>query len=250
MEDLFRDAPGSTRLVLRLRSRLTPYQQMASAMPASGRIVDLGCGWGLLSFALVRGSPRRNVVGVDHDPDRLRLANRAAELVPVASRPTFELGDVTKYLETLPRGSLAAVAMIDILHYFEPATQRALIANAIRALRPGGRLLVRDIDADYGIRGRLNKFCERVGTSRSLRNMKLPLSKPTLGITMTADDWLFFRGRGEWTSLLEEAGLTVRSQRSGPWFLADVLFIGERASRPDPLYRRANTGEFGAALES
>src|SRR5436309_1100312 len=95
----------STRLVLALRSRLTPYQEMAKAMPPSGRIVDLGCGWGLLSLALCAGSADRKVLGIDHDPDRVTLAKRAAGRLPITSRPEFQLGDIRTFLDSVADGS-------------------------------------------------------------------------------------------------------------------------------------------------
>ncbi len=49
-----------------LRSILTPYARMASALPARGRVLDLGSGHGLLAFALSRDSPRREIIGIDH----------------------------------------------------------------------------------------------------------------------------------------------------------------------------------------
>jgi tRNA1(Val) A37 N6-methylase TrmN6 len=75
-----------------LRSILTPYARMASALPARGRVLDLGSGHGLLAFALSRDSPRREIIGIDHDPERVRLAEAAALTLPVRSRPRFEVG--------------------------------------------------------------------------------------------------------------------------------------------------------------
>lgn len=185
---------------------------MASALPASGRIVDLACGWGLLSFALCRGSADREVIGIDHDAERVRLATHAAQHSPAECRPVFRVGDVSHYLGGLPAGSVDGIAMIDMLHYFDAATQRSLVSNAARALRAGGVLLARDIDAGDGIRGVINKLYERLATG--------------VGFTKSAGASLVFRCRQEWTQLFGAAGFSVRAERSGPPFLADVLFVG------------------------
>jgi ubiquinone/menaquinone biosynthesis C-methylase UbiE len=187
---------------------------MARAMPVSGKIMDLGCGWGLLSFALCEGSPNRTVIGIDHDRDRLGIATRAAQRCMSGNRPSFVLGEVAKYLETVPDGSLAGIAMIDLLHYFDAPTQLSLVHHASRALMPDGVLLVRDIDADYGVRGALNKFYERIATG--------------VGFTKSAGAQLFFHSRREWERLLATAGFLTSSHRSGPPVLADVLFIAAR----------------------
>lgn len=198
--------------VLSLRRRLTPYEEMARTLPSEGRILDLACGWGLLSFALCRGSRDRRVIGIDHDADRVRLATEAAQRLPAECRPRFELADVSAYLATVARESLDGIAMIDMLHYFDATTQQSLVDNAARALRTGGVLVARDVDAADGMRGGINMLYERLATGS--------------GFTKSASPWLVFRARDGWTKLIESAGFSVKAQHSGPPFLADVLFTG------------------------
>ena len=214
MSSLFAEAPLSTRCFLRLRSILTPYDRMASVFPARGRVLDLGSGHGLLAFALSLGSHEREIIGIDHDPDRVRIAEAAAHGLPVGSRPSFEVGDLKEKLWSFPSGSLVGIAMIDILHYFDPASQQFLITHAMRVLAPGGILLVREIDSDDGIKARANRLYERLATG--------------VGFTRSAGPKLSFRGAGGWTSLLATAGFTVRAERCGPLFFADVLFVAHR----------------------
>jgi SAM-dependent methyltransferase len=211
---LFADAPLSTRSFLRLRSMLTPYDRMASVLPARGRVLDLGSGHGLLAFALSLGSHEREIIGVDHDPDRVRLAESAALGLPVGSRPSFEVGDLKEKLCAFPSGSLTGIAMIDILHYFDPPTQQFLVNQAARVLAPGGVLAVREIDSDNRVKGAVNRLYERLATG--------------VGFTRSAGHMLSFRGSAGWIDLLEGAGFKVGAQRCGPRFFADVLYVAQR----------------------
>lgn len=188
---------------------------MASVFPTRGRVLDLGSGHGLLSFALSIGSKEREIIGIDHDPDRVRLAEAAARELPLGSRPSFEVGDLKEKLWSFASGSLTGIAMIDILHYFDPASQQFLVSQAMRVLAPGGILAVREIDSDDGIRAAANRFYERLATG--------------IGFTRSAGPKLSFRGAGGWVSLLETAGFKVRSERCGPPFFADVLFVAQRS---------------------
>jgi ubiquinone/menaquinone biosynthesis C-methylase UbiE len=212
---LFADAPLSTRFFLRVRSVLTPYARMASVFPARGRVLDLGSGHGLLAFALSFGSREREIIGIDHDSDRVRLAEAAAHELPLGSRPCFEVGDLTDKLRSFASGSLTGIAMIDILHYFDPAGQQFLVSQAMRVLAPGGILAVREIDSDDGMKAAANRFYERLATG--------------IGFTRSAGPKLSFRGAGGWVTLLETAGFEVRSERCGPPFFADVLFVARRS---------------------
>ncbi len=214
ISSVFAEAPLSARCFLWLRSILTPYDRMAAALPAQGRVLDLGSGHGLLAFALSLGSQKREIIGIDHDPERVRLAQAAALRLPIRSRPRFEVGDLREKLGSFASGSLAGIAMIDILHYFDPASQQFLVSQAERVLAPGGILAIREIDSDAGVKAAANRLYERLATG--------------VGFTRSASPTLSFRGARGWTSLLESAGFAVRSEACGPPFLADVLFVAQR----------------------
>jgi demethylmenaquinone methyltransferase/2-methoxy-6-polyprenyl-1,4-benzoquinol methylase len=211
---LFRAAPLSTRAFLSLRSILTPYDRIASALPTGGRVLDLGSGHGLLAFALSLGADGREVIGIDHDPERVRLAEGAALRLPVKNSPRFEVGDLKEKLASFESGSLAGIAMIDILHYFDPASQQFLIAEAARVLAPNGILAVREIDTDAGARAATNRLYEKLATGS--------------GFTRTTGPSLTFRGAAEWTNLLDRAGFAVTYRPCGAFPFADVLFVGRR----------------------
>jgi SAM-dependent methyltransferase len=187
---------------------------MASVLPAKGRVLDLGSGHGLLALALSLGSPQREVIGIDHDPERVRVARAAALRLPVKSRPRFEVGDLKEKLGSLASQSLAGIAMIDILHYFDSASQQFLISGAARVLAPGGILALREIDSDGGIKAAANRLYEHLATR--------------VGFTRSAGPTLTFRGARGWTTLLESAGFAARSEPCGPPFFADILFVAKR----------------------
>ena len=211
---LFADAKLSTRCFLWLRSSFTSYRLIASTLPSQGRLLDLGSGHGLLSFTLALGSERREIVGIDHDPARVQLAEGAALRLKTTNRPTFHVGDLRERIGTFAPGTLAGVAMIDILHYFDPASQEFLIGEAARILAPGGILVMREIDAGAGIKAAVNRLYEWLATG--------------IGFTRSAERQLSFRAAREWTGLLETAGFSVHSLPSGPRLLADLLFVARR----------------------
>lgn len=215
MPPAYADAPATTRSFLWLRSLLTPYGSIAAAFPEQGRILDLGCGHGLLALALSRDYPRREVIGIDHDPERILAARAEALRLGRQSGTRFEVGDLRESLASFATSSLAGVAMIDMLHYFEPRIQEALVHEAARVLVPGGILAVREIDRDARIRGLINRLYERLATG--------------IGFTRLASPNLSFRGARQWTVLIESAGFTVRSEPCGPPFLADFIFRGRKA---------------------
>lgn len=211
---LFSGAPLSTRWFIWLRWKLTPYREIAAALPSGGRVLDLGSGHGLLSLALSMGSDRREIIGIDHDQARVRLAERAAARQESLSKPRFEVGDLEKALSTFASESLSGIAMIDILHYLSPEGQAALLHGAARVLEPGGVLAVREVDSEGGVAAVWNRFYENVATR--------------VGFTQSARSHLEFRSVPGWTSMLESAGFDVRSEPCGSALFSDVLFVGRR----------------------
>lgn len=202
----YRGAGLASRLFLNARWRWTPYERIVAALPASGTILDLGSGHGLLSLALAMSGPRRTVRGVDHDPTRTALACRAAESVPNVA---FETG-------SLLDGVTAAdgIVVLDALHYLSFDEQELFLARCRAALRPGGVFLVRDVDAGAGSRSVVNRAYERVMT----------------GLRITRAEKLHFRSAGEWVAALGRAGFAAAVEPCGRFPFADLLFTSQAAA--------------------
>jgi SAM-dependent methyltransferase len=211
---LFSDAPLSTRSFVWLRWRFTPYREIAEKLPTAGRIVDLGSGHGLLALALSIGSNRREIIAIDHDQARVRLAERAAARSGSPSKPRFEIGDLEKALATFATGSLSGIAMIDILHYLAPEAQAVLLRQAARVLEPGGILALREVDPQGGPAAVWNGFYENVSTR--------------IGFTQSGRTHLTFRSVSGWTTMLETVGFDVHSEPCGSALFSDVLFVARR----------------------
>jgi ubiquinone/menaquinone biosynthesis C-methylase UbiE len=134
---------GRERLrVLGRVMRPTTLQLLDRAGVAAGmRCLDVGCGGGDVTFDLasivgLTGS----VLGVDLDATKLELARADAEQVGVRN-VEFRVADVT---EGLGREEYDVVyARFLLTHLRDPRAELDLMRDA---LRPGGRLVVEDID--------------------------------------------------------------------------------------------------------
>ncbi len=111
-------------------------EALVSLLDPEMTIGDLGCGTGELTEILAAGAGR--VIAVDESEAMLKAARRRLN-----GRGNVELR--RGRIEALPvaDGELDAATLILVLHHLaEPATA---IAEAARALAPGGRLLVVDM---------------------------------------------------------------------------------------------------------
>jgi SAM-dependent methyltransferase len=156
-------------------------------VPPGVRVLDLGCGQGLLALLLeAAGTPAASYHGIDlrpHDIERARAA---------APNARWAVGDVRT--ETFPASDVAVI--LDVLHYLEPGEQRDVLTRVRDALAGGGVLLLRVADANGSLRFRYTLWVDRVVTG--LRGGGWPRLHP--------------RPVGEWRALLEELGFSVATQ--------------------------------------
>jgi SAM-dependent methyltransferase len=140
-------------------------------VPDGARLVDLGCGQGVLAALLLaaradyeRGrwppewpAPPRlaQLLGVDLRGRAIRRARTA-----LGARARFEVGDVRDV--ALP--ACDAIVLLDVLHYLPAADQERLLAACARALDARGVLVARVADARAGLRFRVTLACDALVT--------------------------------------------------------------------------------------
>jgi ubiquinone/menaquinone biosynthesis C-methylase UbiE len=110
--------------------------QVLDGLAPGATVVDVGCGTGTLAIALAASGAE--VIGVDGDPEVLALARAK----PGAQAVRWREGVATAL--ALPGASADRVVMSLLLHHLEPASRRTALAEALRVLRPHGRLHVAD----------------------------------------------------------------------------------------------------------
>lgn len=133
-----------------LRGKLRAWDEILdrAAFRGDEQLLDMGCGRGAVLIAAARRLPRGRAVGVDlwsadqsgNRPEATR-ANAAA--AGVADRVDVRTGTMTAL--PFPDRSFDVVTSAMAIHNISSAEGRRLaLDEAIRVLRPGGRLLIAD----------------------------------------------------------------------------------------------------------
>jgi 2-polyprenyl-3-methyl-5-hydroxy-6-metoxy-1,4-benzoquinol methylase len=190
------------RLHTALRWATCPFPAVEAVVPHEGRILEVGCGHGLLSLFLALSAPERQVQGVDVDPAKVHAAQVAAgQLAPGADVSFAVVAPGWR-----PEQPVDAVVIADVLYLLEPAEQRRLLAACALGLGPGGVLVVKEVATEPGWKFRWNRLQETLSTR-------------VLGIT-AGGGGLHFVPPATMAGWLEEQDLAVELRpvdRGYPW---------------------------------
>ncbi len=113
--------------------------ELAAVAPGQ-TVVDVGCGTGNLTFALLAAQPDARVTGLDPDGASLRRAARKAR------RRTVPLTLIQGYADRLPAedASVDHVVSALALHHVDEDARAGFAGETLRVLRPGGRVTIVD----------------------------------------------------------------------------------------------------------
>lgn len=117
-----------------------------SALP----LLDIGCGLGLVALLLRQAGSEVPVLGLDYDVRKIRSAIEAAARFGAAGLD-FRQHDAR---EELPQHQ-GNVCILDIMQFFRPEEQQALLAQAVARVAPGGQLIIRATLRDSSWRYRM-----------------------------------------------------------------------------------------------
>lgn len=142
---LYSDGPALTRFIQHHRHRICPIDAIADQVPPASRVLDIGCGGGLLIAVLAAHGRLTAAHAIDASKPAIDLAHAMApRLRPLAPDTdiTFEHRTVQ---QGLPDDLYDAVCLIDVLHHVPPAAQESAFRAAAARVRPGGLFIYKDM---------------------------------------------------------------------------------------------------------
>ena len=158
-------------------------------LPDEGRILDVGCGFGLFAGYFGQTHPARRIVGVDPNARRIGLARHVADRLGLRDH-TFVTGDVR---DAAIEGPFDGAYVLDVMHHLPKGDQRPVLERLRSLLVPGGILVVKDITTEprYGL-----LFTELLDR-----------------LMVGWDEPIAYRHHHEWAEILASVGFKVRMVR-------------------------------------
>lgn len=120
------------------------YTGIESMVPYKGNVLDLGCGYGFLSYVLHFTSAHRKIVSVDYDEEKIAVANNNFSK---NEQLTFIAQNITTYKSDT---KFDCILIMDVLHYLTPVSQAMVLHNCKNMLADNGKIILRDGFEDMG----------------------------------------------------------------------------------------------------
>jgi uncharacterized protein (DUF2062 family) len=135
----YRGAPRADRMYVAAKLASDPIAAELARLGRLGDVFDAGSGRGQLALLAVELGVVRSLVGIDWDERKVKVACLAAR-----DSARFETADL-RAVELVP-ASADTVMLLDVLHYLPAPDQDRILERVAPCLRPGGRLVLRDVD--------------------------------------------------------------------------------------------------------
>ena len=183
--------PLGWRLHQTVRALLAPFEKLVEHLPAAGQLVDVGCGHGLFLLLSRKARPELSLVGLDLSADKVAAARVLLSSGGIDAE--LAVADVAE----LPDETSDAISIIDVLYLVPEERWPEVLSRCYAKLRPGGSLLLKEMDASQRVKLNLLRLEEW-------------LAVRVLGWTLAQGRDFHFPAPQRVSQMLEQAGFAVR----------------------------------------
>lgn len=157
-------------------------------LPEEGRILDVGCGFGLFAAYFGQTQPKRRITGIDPNAKRIEMARHVNDSLGLSN--DFMAADAR---DVKVGGPFDAAYVLDVMHHVPREDQEGLLERLRDLLAPGGVLVLKDITTEPHFHLKFTELLDRV-----MVGWNEPLA---------------YRHHREWGDMLGRLGFRVRAVR-------------------------------------
>jgi len=166
-----------------------PLADIERKLPKKGKIIDLGCGDGIVTNFLAIKEPGRTILGIDLNKERIKKAPKGIK------NTKFIHGDILK--EKLPKAD--AIVLTHILHHLPSKKDQEILLKKLKGnLKKDATLVITEIVEEPFLKHALTWIVDAFVV-------------PILFDSRLYDFSFHYRKKEEWISLLRSLGFKVEA---------------------------------------
>ena len=183
--ELYKSNSYKIKTYIKLRWRLCPFHKIKKYIPKEGHILDLGCGFGILSNLLAIESDKRIVHGVDISKKRIYEAKKT---INNRNNINFDCDSLIGGCHSaIDLKQYNSIIMSDFMHHLDIKEQKDILKLIYENISDNTQLFILDVNKNKSIKYHL------ANTADLLLNRKKSN----------------FRSTTDWSRLLKEIGFNV-----------------------------------------
>ncbi len=179
--------------------KITEYHDyMASLVREDQKVLDLGCGTGLLSIKLARSGA--HVTAIDVNPQMLDIAKQKITKEESQGHVVFQLGDVLD-IDEIESDCFDVITASLLFSELNDNERRYLLKNAKKILKPGGKFIIGDETVPRSIFKRILNVLLRIPlvlitymltqtTTKPVKQLDQMLSETGFELVEIKENWL------------------------------------------------------------
>lgn len=133
------------------------YAPIISLIDKDSSIIDLGCGYGYVSFLVSELYPETKITAVDYDAEKIDVAKHCF----IGKNIEFIHHNIIDY--DLPQANTYIIS--DMLHYISREEQEKLIIKIVNKLPNNGKIIIRDANSEDKQHHKITRLSEWFSTS-------------------------------------------------------------------------------------
>lgn len=130
--------PHYVRIKLKLAGN---FDVINNLIAGDARVCDLGCGYGYLALLLDLFSKDRQIIGIDHDPEKIEIATNC-----YTGKGSIKFINADVRSVEIPESDI--IILYDLLHYLTREEQLNLLNRCMKSLSDSGKIIIRDGEPD------------------------------------------------------------------------------------------------------
>ena len=154
---MYQDGPLLLRTLQHWRPYICPFENLLGHVPEGSRVLDIGCGSGLLLGLTAGVGVQFEGVGFDVSRQGIELATRMSRSASVA--PNAKLSFLRLDIgDAWPEGTFDVVFLVDVLHHVAPGSQEKFFRQALSKVGREGVLVYKDMCRSPWWRAQANRL--------------------------------------------------------------------------------------------